>query len=466
LGRHRGRLAGTSILAGEAGVTPALASEVRQTLKTTVTEYEYSDLDELTVERVPGVDTTSYAYDVMGNRASETKRGVAKAYTYDGADRLISAGSVSYTYDASGNRASRTAGSQLTAYAFDHEDRLIAASGPIGLSQYDYDGLGRRIRSQEGGITRRYVVDVTAKPYRTLADESGAGTLELRYVYGAGLVADLTPTDTPRYFVYDGLGSTAAVTDLAGHDVAHLGYAAFGDTAIALGLADTRMGYVGRYGVEAAAGGLTFMRDRFYDAETGLFLSTEPREGRASDMMSAMLYAYAKGNTTDLIDPDGNDSKSDSKKKKKSLLTKVNDFVTGANRFLSDLAQAPITITRSPGFRVGVFATKDLSLLNLNTGSPTIKLGSTEYVQAFLPSVGRVLVPLVIVATVLDGIDKLTSSPQDPPSQSVFEFLITSAPSVTPANRGNSNSSTTVANPNTLYSPVKSWGSDGGYLNQ
>src|ERR1051326_1972634 len=178
LGRHRGRLAGISILTGEAGVTPTQASEVRQTLKTTVTEYEYSDLDELTVERIPGVDTTSYAYDAMGNRTSETKRGGAKACVWDGADRRIAAGGVTSAYDANASRASRTSGSQSTSYAFDHEDRLIAVSGPTGLSQYDYDGLGRRIRSQEGGITRRYVVDVTAKPYRTLADESGAGTLE------------------------------------------------------------------------------------------------------------------------------------------------------------------------------------------------------------------------------------------------------------------------------------------------
>jgi RHS repeat-associated protein len=152
------------------------------------------------------------------------------------------------------------------------------------------------------------VVDVTAKPYRTLADESGAGTLERRYVYGAGLLADLTPTDTPRYFIYDGLGSTAAVTDFAGHDVAHLGYAAFGDTAIALGAADTRMGYVGRYGVEAAAGGLTFMRDRFYDAETGVFLSMDPEEGGERQYLRSTSYLYASANPALLVDPDGDKS--------------------------------------------------------------------------------------------------------------------------------------------------------------
>jgi RHS repeat-associated protein len=305
LGRHRGRPLSTSILAGEAGVTPALAAEVRQALRTTVTEYGYDDLDELTVERVPGVDTTTYAYDAMGNRTSETHRGVAKVSTYDGADRLVSAGGVTYGYDANGNRASRASGSHSTTYAFDHEDRLVGVTAPAGTSQYDYDGLGRRIRSQEGGVTRRYVVDVIAKPYRTLADEAGDGTLDRRYVYGAGLVADVTPTDTLRYFVYDGLGSTAAVTDLAGHDVAHLGYHAFGDTAIALGAADTRMGYVGRYGVEAAAGGLTFMRDRFYDSETGMFLSVDPEEAGERTFLDRSTYLYAGGNPIVFIDPTG-----------------------------------------------------------------------------------------------------------------------------------------------------------------
>jgi RHS repeat-associated protein len=305
LGRHRGRLRSTTILAGEAGVGPEVAAEVRQALRTTATEYEYDDLDELTVERIPAVDTTLYTYDALGNRTSETRRGVAKSFTYDGADRLTSAGGVTYSYDANGNRSSRTAGSRSTTYVFDHEDRLVGVTAPAGNSQYDYDGLGRRIRSQEGGVTRRYVVDVAAKPYRTLADETGDGALERRYVYGAGLVADVTPTDTSRYFAFDGLGSTAAVTDLAGQDVAHLGYHAFGDTAIALGRADTRMGYVGRYGVEAVAGGLTFMRDRFYDSETGTFLSVDPEEGGEREFLRAGTFAYANNDPVNFLDPDG-----------------------------------------------------------------------------------------------------------------------------------------------------------------
>jgi RHS repeat-associated protein len=455
LGRHRGRLAGVSILSGTAGINASLADELRQTLRTTVTEYEYSDLDELTLERVPGVDTTLYAYDAMGNRTSETRRGVAKAYTYDGADRLSAAGGVTYGYDGNGNRASRTAASRSTTYAFDHEDRLVGVTAPVGTSQYDYDGLGRRIRSQEGGLTRRYVVDVTAKPYRTLADEAGDGTLERRYVYGAGLLADVTPTDTPRYFVYDGLGSTAAVTDLAGADVAHLGYHAFGDTAIALGTADTRMGYVGRFGVEAAAEGLTFMRDRFYDSETGMFLSEDPEEGGEREYLRAALYSYASGNPVLLIDPDGRFPRARIRKVIDAIrrgLPTAGKSVSRAAREMLGATRAVPSAAREMGdavgaigsaahqmggamirgaealptaearmwsslnpesysFRALVSATKSYSWVPSDlSGVRDLRIGGMKALSAGLPTVGRFVMPLAAAGSALDVIDRISAT--------------------------------------------------------
>jgi RHS repeat-associated protein len=125
------------------------------------------------------------------------------------------------------------------------------------------------------------------------------------YLFGLGLASDLTKSGSVRFYHYDGLGSTAALTDSAGDDLGHLAYSAFGDTAMDVGATDTRLGFVGRYGVEATPSGLTFMRDRFYDAETGMFLGQDPEVPQERRFLDRASYLYAGGNPVLAIDPAG-----------------------------------------------------------------------------------------------------------------------------------------------------------------
>ncbi|ARU45002.1 hypothetical protein CCB81_12950 [Armatimonadetes bacterium Uphvl-Ar2] len=50
-----------------------------------------------------------YTYDANGNRLSKTVNGVAESYTYDLADKMLTAGAKSYTYDAAGRTVGITA---------------------------------------------------------------------------------------------------------------------------------------------------------------------------------------------------------------------------------------------------------------------------------------------------------------------------------------------------------------------
>jgi RHS repeat-associated protein len=305
IGRHKGRLEHTILLGPASALSSDVEAQLRTVLRTTVTEYTYSPLDELTSEIIAGVDSTYYVYDPMGNRASITHRGAQTIYSYDVADRLTAAGTTTYAYDANGNRATRTNGSNTTTYSFDFENRLTQIVGAEGTSNYRYDGLGRRIRTDEPGRTVRYVLDPIATPYRTLRETDDAGATLINYTHGAGLAAEVGPIESTRYYHYDGLGSTAAVTDSSGNDVAHLGYSAFGDTALALGGTSTPFGYVGRYGVEATASGLQFMRDRFYDSQTGKFLGQDPVAADQQAFLGVAMYLYAVGNPANQVDPSG-----------------------------------------------------------------------------------------------------------------------------------------------------------------
>jgi RHS repeat-associated protein len=198
-------------------------------------------------------------------------------------------------------------GSSLTTDEYDYRNRLVRVSAPEGESRYRYDGLGRRIRVEEPGSTTRYVVDPTAKPYETLEERDDSGTLRTAFVLGAGLVAERRANTDLRYFHFDGLGSTTAITDSTGVDVAHVAYHAFGDTAMDLGASDTRRGFVGRFGVEGTPTGLIFMRDRFYDSTIGQFLSEDPTLRADTEVLAAALHLYADGNPVLEIDPDGHE---------------------------------------------------------------------------------------------------------------------------------------------------------------
>jgi RHS repeat-associated protein len=307
VGLHKGRPLGVLLTGSEAALSAALLNSVRTLLRTTVTEYAYNDLDELVSEVIPRVDSLYYAYDPVGNRSSITHNGVANTYAFDTNDRLVSAGDVTYGYDSNGNRTSRTQGLASTTYEYDFENRLVRVVTPAGESRYRYDGIGRRIRSEEPGRTTRYVVDPTAKPYETLEEREDGGALRTTFVHAAGLVSERAATGALRFFHYDGLGSTTALTDSVGADVGHLAFAAFGDTALDIGATDTRYGFVGRYGVEATSHGLVFMRDRFYDPETGLFLSEDPERASESQFLGVPTYLYALGNPVTNIDADGRD---------------------------------------------------------------------------------------------------------------------------------------------------------------
>jgi YD repeat-containing protein len=69
------------------------------------TSYGYDRLYRLTAVTPPGTGT-SYSYDPVGNRLSMV-RGSSTSYTYDRADRILTAGATAHTVNANGNSTGR-----------------------------------------------------------------------------------------------------------------------------------------------------------------------------------------------------------------------------------------------------------------------------------------------------------------------------------------------------------------------
>jgi YD repeat-containing protein len=159
----------------------------------------------------------------MGNRATmvNSVSGTTN-YTYDNADRLLTAGATAFTWDNNGNQLTKGAAT----YAYDVANRLTQVVNGGTTVQYAYDGDGKRASKTVNGTATSYAYDVNAAlPVVLTETTSGIATT---YLYGTDLLARYDNAGTPTYYHADGLGSVRALSNSAGQSVATYNYDAFG----------------------------------------------------------------------------------------------------------------------------------------------------------------------------------------------------------------------------------------------
>ena len=193
-----------------------------------------------------------------------------------------------YTWDDNGNLTARGGDS----FSWDYEDRMTSATVNSVTTNFVYRGDGLRdSRSVSGGATTTFTWDIASGLPVVLDDGN-------QYVYGAGLTS-MKQGGNWYYYLADGLGSTMAVVDSSGVSQKSYTYDVYGE-ATPTGALANEFDFAGQ---QTDGTGLQYLRARYYDPETGTFLSREPMADLPN--WTGAYHGYSNGRPVSMSDPSG-----------------------------------------------------------------------------------------------------------------------------------------------------------------
>jgi RHS repeat-associated protein len=267
--------------------------------------YTYDKTNQITSETVAGTPptTTNYSWDANGNNT---------AYTTTTNNQLQTDGNWNYGYDFEGNVTQKvsTTNQGTWTYTYNFDNRLITAEhiNSQGLvdqhDEFKYDVLGNRIQKSvafPSATTTKYAYDENGNAW---ADLDNSGSLTTRRLYNDAvdsLLAKIDSSGNTTWYLTDVLGSVRDLTNGSGAPVGHREYDTFGKlTSDTFPPNSERYGWTGRErDVELD---LQYNRARYYDANTGRWISQDPLGFDAGDNN---LYRYVNNGPTSTADPSG-----------------------------------------------------------------------------------------------------------------------------------------------------------------
>src|ERR1039458_6141101 len=281
----------------------------------------------------------SYAYDRNGNKTGSSESGTINwpqpsltddQSSFTPAGRLInrtisqpsttnSQQTVAYHYDSSGNMTNAAMASggvtaQSWTLAYDEDNRTTSINWIAGttnkLVTNLYDALGRRISKTVNGVTTGYVLSLVGGMEKVLCDLDGNGNVTAWYVHGPDLCYKVDNTGRLDCFHADAQANVIACSGPNAELSHQYAYSPYGRV-----LATTDTGppftfnpytFVGSQGVqeESDIPNLYFMRARYYSADAGIFLSTDPVK-HIGPGWQPVAFAYANENPLVHTDPTG-----------------------------------------------------------------------------------------------------------------------------------------------------------------
>jgi len=219
--------------------------------------------------------------------------------------------SISYHYDSSGNMTNATGNGQSWTLTYDEDNRTTTIDWRAGTnSQHvvnQYDALGRRFSKSVNGVTTGYVLSLAGGMERVLCHLDGANNVTAWYVHGPDLCYRVDATNGLTCYHADAMANVIALTGSNATLVAQYAYTPYGRSLGSTNFSSQQVNpylFVGSQGAMEELPGLYFMRARYYSADAGVFLSTDPVK-KIGPSWTPTAYNYASQNPFTKIDPTG-----------------------------------------------------------------------------------------------------------------------------------------------------------------
>ena len=279
--------------------------------------YSYTDNSQLKSESIVsdiGTKDISYSYDNAGNRTSEIIKTGDKeevtTFTYDESNRLIKKQSPKkttiYSYDKNGNRISATSDGEKFSYTYDINDNLTGIKkNDVTIFEATYDAMGERVLTKElnsdGTLESKYRLnDVSFEDTQVLSVYNDSSKTD--YIYGNERTVELS-TGTDSTFITD---EKESALGRIGEE--NTFYTPFGDKEDT-NFIDTQKALITGFGFDGEwkdITGLYYLRARYYDPNTGVFLSEDSVSGDIESAISLNGYSFVENDPVNYTDPSGN----------------------------------------------------------------------------------------------------------------------------------------------------------------
>jgi RHS repeat-associated protein len=249
-------------------------------------------------------DDENYSYDANGNRT-------LAGYVTGVNNELLSDGVYNYDYDNEGNLISQTdiATGEVRLFTWDYLNRLVMVTdldtvgNEVQTVEFSYDMYGRRLSKLVDSVATYFVYD-RDDVILDFVDDGSNVVLDMRYLHGNRVDEVLAQEDSNgnvTWLLTDYLGTIRDLVDNGGSVVNHLTYDSYGNVVSESDSAvDSRYRFTGREWDEEID--LYYYRARYYDGETGRFISVDPI---SFDSGTYNLYGYVDNNPISNIDPTG-----------------------------------------------------------------------------------------------------------------------------------------------------------------
>jgi RHS repeat-associated protein len=254
------------------------------------------------------IDAETYGYDHVGNRTTHgTNIGqslitpAVPGAVYNADNEQVQFGSTANTFDANGILVSAAGAGGTATYTWDSRNRLKSIAAPNGqTTSFTYDFAGNLIRQTDSGsilnLTRSFVLDeLTNVAFESETDGTSYSVLSGQSIDSHLAIAQ--STGQVQYGLTDAINSTVATVNQTGSLTSQFEYEPFGQTT------GTGSAYPFQFtGKVPVSNNLYYDRARFFNANTGRFISEDPIGFGGGD---PNLYRYVFDASTEFLDPYG-----------------------------------------------------------------------------------------------------------------------------------------------------------------